>query len=146
VVPRPRADGPKALFQAPDASTSVAAQPAWGLGRHTASDSLESATGLVDGRTHCGRWRCRLAGRHPPSPTISASGPLRTPVRWAREPIHAGDLLFLRGSVPVQDYGHVGVALDAIRWINGPSDGDAVKVAPIPYRTPPSRRRLPLTR
>jgi cell wall-associated NlpC family hydrolase len=64
------------------------------------------------------------------------------PVGWRREPIQPGDLLFLRGGVPVHDYGHVGIAMDQTRWINAPRSGDVVKTAPLPYGRLQAVRRL----
>lgn len=57
------------------------------------------------------------------------------PVDWRREPIHPGDLLFLRGGRPVHDYGHVGIAVSATHWIQAPRTGEVVKLE----RTPQSR-------
>ena len=55
-----------------------------------------------------------------------------TPIGWRTEPIRPGDLVFTRGGSPPEDYGHVGIALDANRWINAPHTGDIVKIASMP--------------
>lgn len=55
-----------------------------------------------------------------------------TPIDWRTEPIRPGDLVFTRGGSPPEDYGHVGIALDAHRWINAPHTGDVVKIASMP--------------
>jgi cell wall-associated NlpC family hydrolase len=64
------------------------------------------------------------------------------PVDWRREPIRPGDLLFFRGGDPVHDHGHVGIALDAQRWINAPQAGDVVSVDPVPFAGLQAVRRL----
>ena len=59
-----------------------------------------------------------------------------------RQPIRAGDLIFLRGGSPVHDYGHVGLAIDAARWVVAPRSGEDVQVASIPIRRVQAVRRL----
>lgn len=56
------------------------------------------------------------------------------PVDWHTAPIWPGDLVFIRGGSPPEDYGHLGIALDTERWINAPHTGDVVKIAAIPSR------------
>lgn len=56
------------------------------------------------------------------------------PIDWHTEPIRPGDLIFIRGGSPSEDYGHVGIALDTERWINAPHTGDVVKIVTIPPR------------
>lgn len=57
------------------------------------------------------------------------------PINWHTEPIQPGDLVFMRGSIPVQDYGHTGIAISATEWINAARSG-----------TPVQRNRIPLAR
>jgi cell wall-associated NlpC family hydrolase len=64
------------------------------------------------------------------------------PVDWHRQPIHSGDLLFLRGGDPVHDYGHVGIAVDDARWINAPMAAEPVTLAAIPHARLQAVRRL----
>lgn len=63
-------------------------------------------------------------------------------VDWRRRSIRPGDLIFLRGGSPVHDYGHVGLAVDARRWVVAPRSGESVQVAPIPFRRVQAVRRL----
>ena len=63
-------------------------------------------------------------------------------VNWRTEPIRAGDLIFHRGSVPVHDLGHVGIAVSATHWIVAPRTGDVVSLRPIPFDRVQSVRRL----
>jgi cell wall-associated NlpC family hydrolase len=53
-------------------------------------------------------------------------------VDWRREPIRAGDLVFMRGDTPVIDLGHVGLAISATQWVVASRPGTPVRVAPIP--------------
>ena len=66
------------------------------------------------------------------------------PIDWHHQPIHPGDLLFLRGGAPTHDYGHVGIALNTHQWINAPQAGDLVQIAPLPYPALQAVRRLVL--
>ena len=63
-------------------------------------------------------------------------------VDWHTESIRPGDLIFHRGSVPIHDYGHVGIALSATDWIVAPQTGDVVSLRPIPFDRIQSVRRL----
>ncbi len=56
--------------------------------------------------------------------------------------MRAGDLIFHRGSVPVHDFGHVGIAINATQWIVAPSTGDVVSIRPIPFERVQAVRRL----
>jgi len=64
------------------------------------------------------------------------------PVDWHHQPIHPGDLLFLRGGDPVHDYGHVGIAVDTRRWVNAPTQGVPVTLTALPYPRLQAVRRL----
>ena len=64
------------------------------------------------------------------------------PVNWRTEPIRAGDLIFHRGSIPVHDLGHVGIAVSATQGIVAPRTGDVVSIRPIPFERIQSVRRL----
>ena len=61
---------------------------------------------------------------------------------WHNEPIRTGDLIFHRGSVPVHDAGHVGIAINATQWIVAPSTGQVVSIRPIPFDRVQAVRRL----
>ena len=63
-------------------------------------------------------------------------------VNWRSEPIRPGDLIFHRGSVPVHDNGHVGIAISATQWIVAPKTGDVVSLRPIPFDRVQTVRRL----
>ena len=63
-------------------------------------------------------------------------------IDWRTEPIRAGDLIFHRGSVPVHDNGHVGIAISATHWIVAPKTGDVVSLRPIPLDRIQTVRRL----
>ena len=63
-------------------------------------------------------------------------------VNWRTEPIRAGDLIFHRGSIPVHDNGHVGIAVSATHWIVAPKSGDVVSLRPIPFDRIQTVRRL----
>ena len=54
-------------------------------------------------------------------------------IDWRTEPIQPGDLIFHRGSIPVHDNGHVGIAISATQWIVAPKSGDVVSLRPIPF-------------
>ena len=56
--------------------------------------------------------------------------------------IEPGDLIFTRGGVPTHDLGHVGIALDADRYIVAPHTGDVVQIKPIPEERVQAVRRL----
>lgn len=64
------------------------------------------------------------------------------PVNWSRDGIRAGDLIFLRGGSPVHDYGHVGIAVDARRWVVAPRTGQSVQVTATPIRRVQAVRRI----
>jgi hypothetical protein len=63
-------------------------------------------------------------------------------VSWTTEPIRAGDLIFHRGSIPVHDFGHVGIAVSATQWIVAPKSGDVVSLRSIPFDRVQAVRRL----
>ena len=63
-------------------------------------------------------------------------------VNWRTEPIRAGDLIFHRGSIPVHDNGHVGIAVSATHWIVAPKSGDVLSLRPIPFDRIQTVRRL----
>ena len=63
-------------------------------------------------------------------------------INWRNEPIRAGDLIFHRGSIPIHDLGHVGIAISATHWIVAPRTGDVVSLRPIPFDRIQSVRRL----
>jgi cell wall-associated NlpC family hydrolase len=63
-------------------------------------------------------------------------------VDWRREPIRAGDLVFMRGDTPVIDLGHVGLAISATQWVVASRPGTPVRVAPIPRAAIERVRRL----
>ena len=63
-------------------------------------------------------------------------------VNWRSDGIRPGDLMFHRGSVPVHDFGHVGIAVSATHWIVAPKSGDVVSLRPIPFDRIQSVRRL----
>ncbi len=85
-----------------------------------------------------------------PSHSTPSSGPHSSPtqarngrsVDWQTEPIRADDLIFHRGSVPVHDFGHVGIAINATQWIVAPSAGDIVSIRPIRFERVQAIRRL----
>jgi cell wall-associated NlpC family hydrolase len=64
------------------------------------------------------------------------------PIDWRREPIRPGDLLFLRGGRPVHDYGHVGIAISTVQWVQAPRTGEFVEKAPLPYNRLQAVRRI----
>ena len=64
------------------------------------------------------------------------------PIDWRTTPIRPGDLIFHRGSVPVHDLGHVGIAISATQWIVAPQTGDVVSTRPIPFDRIQAVRRL----
>jgi hypothetical protein len=63
-------------------------------------------------------------------------------VDWHNEPIQAGDLIFHRGSIPVHDNGHVGIAISGTQWIVAPKSGDVVSLRAIPFDRIQTVRRL----
>ena len=63
-------------------------------------------------------------------------------INWRADGIRAGDLIFHRGSIPVHDYGHVGIAVSATHWIVAPKSGDVVSLRPIPFDRIQAVRRL----
>ncbi len=50
---------------------------------------------------------------------------------WS-EPIKAGDLVFMAPASPTGAITHVGIAVDATRWIHAPRPGDVVRLGPMP--------------
>lgn len=64
------------------------------------------------------------------------------PIDPATEAIRPGDMIFVRGGRPVQDLGHMGMAISATEWIQAPRTGDVVKVGPLPYDRIQVVRRL----
>lgn len=56
--------------------------------------------------------------------------------------IEPGDLIFTRGGDPIHDLGHVGIALDADRYIVAPHTGDVIQIKPIPEERIQAVRRL----
>ena len=64
------------------------------------------------------------------------------PIDWRTTPIQPGDLIFHRGSVPVHDLGHIGIAINATQWIVAPQPGDVVSIRPIPFDRIQAVRRL----
>ena len=63
-------------------------------------------------------------------------------INWRTEPIRAGDLIFHRGSIPIHDNGHVGIAISATHWIVAPKSGDVISLRPIPFDRIQTVRRL----
>jgi NlpC/P60 family/Transglycosylase-like domain len=63
-------------------------------------------------------------------------------INWRTEPIQPGDLIFHRGSIPVHDNGHVGIAINATQWIIAPKSGDVISQRPIPFNKIQTVRRL----
>ena len=53
-------------------------------------------------------------------------------VDWLNEPIRAGDLVFIYTTGKPGVIGHLGVAIDAKRWIHAPRSGDVVRLGMIP--------------
>ena len=67
-------------------------------------------------------------------------------VDWRSKPIRAGDLIFHRGSIPVHDNGHVGIAISTTQWIVAPKTGDVISLRPIPFDRIQTVRRLVQTK
>ena len=67
-------------------------------------------------------------------------------VDWRNEPIRAGDLIFHRGSIPIHDNGHVGIAISTTQWIVAPKTGDVISLRPIPFDRIQTVRRLVQTK
>src|SRR4051812_46934307 len=55
-------------------------------------------------------------------------------VDWHTEPIQPGDLIFMHGSIRVQDYGHTGIAINATEWINAAHSGPPCAAVGSPSR------------
>ncbi len=53
-------------------------------------------------------------------------------VDWFTQEIRAGDLIFMASSNKPGVIGHVGIAIDAKRWIHSPENGDVVRQGFIP--------------
>lgn len=66
-------------------------------------------------------------------------------VEWKTKPILPGDLIFHRGSVPVHDLGHVGIAINATQWIVAPHTGALIAIKAIPFDRIQAVRRLVTT-
>jgi cell wall-associated NlpC family hydrolase len=56
--------------------------------------------------------------------------------------IQPGDLIFTRGGVPTEDYGHVAIAISTTQEIQAPKTGDVVKITSLPA-LPQAIRRIP---
>ena len=63
-------------------------------------------------------------------------------IDWRTQPVMPGDLIFRRGSVPVHDLGHVGIAINATQMIVAPKTGDVISIRPIQFATTQAVRRL----
>lgn len=64
------------------------------------------------------------------------------PIDWHTTPIQPGDLIFHRGSIPIHDLGHVGIAISQTQWIVAPQTGDVVSIRSIPFDRIQAVRRL----
>ena len=53
-------------------------------------------------------------------------------VDWRAEPIKAGDLVFMFTAAKPDVISHVGIAIDAKRWIHAPRGGDVVRIGSLP--------------
>jgi cell wall-associated NlpC family hydrolase len=62
-----------------------------------------------------------------------------TPI--AADDIQPGDLIFTRGGIPAEDYGHVAIAINNTHEIQAPQTGDIVKITGVP-REPQAIRRI----
>ena len=60
--------------------------------------------------------------------------------------IQPGDLIFTRGGVPAEDYGHVALAISTTQEIQAPRTGDVVKITPIPSDRIQAIRRIVVAR
>jgi hypothetical protein len=56
--------------------------------------------------------------------------------------VEPGDLIFVRGDVPIRDLGHVAIAISNTQEIMAPHSGANVQVAPIPYDRVQRIRRI----
>jgi NlpC/P60 family len=63
-------------------------------------------------------------------------------IDWRTQPVLPGDLIFRRGSIPVHDLGHVGIAINATQMIVAPKTGDVISIRPIQFATTQAVRRL----
>jgi NlpC/P60 family len=63
-------------------------------------------------------------------------------IDWRTESVMPGDLIFRRGSIPVHDLGHVGIAINATHMIVAPKTGDVISIRPIQFDTTQAVRRL----
>jgi cell wall-associated NlpC family hydrolase len=59
----------------------------------------------------------------------------------APDDIQPGDLIFTRGGIPTEDYGHVAIAISTTQEIQAPRTGDVVKITRLPA-TPQAIRRM----
>ena len=64
------------------------------------------------------------------------------PVDWHTTPLQPGDLVFHRGSIPIHDLGHVGIAITATQWIVAPQTGEVISIRPIPFDRIQAVRRM----
>jgi peptidoglycan DL-endopeptidase CwlO len=62
-------------------------------------------------------------------------------VAVAPDDIQPGDLIFTRGGVPAEDYGHVAIAISNTQEIQAPRTGDVVKITSLPS-APQAVRRI----
>lgn len=53
-------------------------------------------------------------------------------IDWKKQPILAGDLIFMLSSSDLNQIGHVGIALDSTTWIRASGTGTPVRVRPLP--------------
>lgn len=83
-------------------------------------------------------WAYRAAGIALPRTTYQqVTVGVEVPLSQARR----GDLVFSRGDVPVQDYGHVGMYLGDTTMVVAPKTGDVVKISAVdPSRVQAVRR------
>jgi cell wall-associated NlpC family hydrolase len=59
----------------------------------------------------------------------------------ALDDVQPGDLIFTRGGVPAEDYGHVAIAISNTQEIQAPKTGDIVKITSLPT-APQAVRRI----
>jgi peptidoglycan DL-endopeptidase CwlO len=67
-------------------------------------------------------------------------------VAVAPDDIQPGDLIFTRGGVPAEDYGHVAIAISNTQEIQAPKTGDIVKITNLPTAHQAIRRIASATR
>lgn len=131
VSPDPAAPGPATAPSAESTSSGVEAAIAYAtaqLGKpwkfNTAGPDSFDCSGLTSAAyAEIGVWL----------PHQSAMQSTRgTAVDWRTEPIRAGDLVFMFTSAHPDVISHVGIAIDAKRWIHAPRSGDVVRLGMIP--------------